>query len=179
MNVTLRPRVIVGVDESMAGLRALRVAVEEARRRGASLHAVRAWTAPATWGGVGVPVWRQEMTAGAVEEIRRAFDEALGGLPRDLTVVLVTGEGPAGPVLSRHAYRDSDLLVVGARRPGLLGRVGRLLRPSIARHCLAHAGCPVLVIPPDSFARTAGRRGAGRELGRELSELTAAAPAER
>jgi nucleotide-binding universal stress UspA family protein len=179
MSTTLRPRVIVGIEDSIAGLRALRVAVDEARRREVSLHAVRAWSAPSVWGGTGLPLGRQEMTAAAIETIRRVFDDAFGGLPGDVPVVLVTGEGPPGLVLSRYAYRDDDLLLVGARRSGWLGRLSRLLRPSVARYCLTHAACPVLAIPPDSFARAATRRGAEREFSRELSVLTVTGAGER
>nr|WSW48774.1 universal stress protein [Streptomyces sp. NBC_01001] len=46
-----------------------------------------------------------------------------------------------GPVLTRTADRDGDLLVVGARRRRLLPGF------STARYCAAHAACPVLVVP--------------------------------
>ncbi|WP_320780039.1 universal stress protein, partial [Streptomyces sp. CRN 30] len=43
------------------------------------------------------------------------------------------------------ADREDDLLVVGAGRRGPLRRA---LRPSVSRHVLAHAVCPVLAVPP-------------------------------
>ncbi|MFD5097421.1 universal stress protein [Streptomyces albidochromogenes] len=53
----------------------------------------------------------------------------------------VAALGGAGPVLTRTADRDGDLLVVVAR--------GRRLLPgfSTARYCAAHAACLVLVVP--------------------------------
>jgi len=53
--------------------------------------------------------------------------------------------GAPGPVLVAIADRESDLLVVGTGRRGLLHRA---LRRSTSRHCLAHAVCPVLAVPP-------------------------------
>lgn len=58
MDAADRPgRVIVGVDTGLAGLQALRVAVTEARIRGAALHAVRTWqpTPPPSGRSTGLP----------------------------------------------------------------------------------------------------------------------------
>ena len=52
--------------------------------------------------------------------------------------------GATGPALVETANRAHDLLVVGAGRRGLL----HPLRASAARYCLAHAGCPVIAVPP-------------------------------
>ncbi|MFJ9916975.1 hypothetical protein [Actinacidiphila glaucinigra] len=64
------------------------------------------------------------------------------------------------------AQRDGDLLVVGAGR-----RRGRgPWRSPVVRHCLAHASCPVLTVPPsplqldpEAMTRTRGLRRAGRD----------------
>ncbi|MFD3805477.1 universal stress protein [Streptomyces sp. NPDC058611] len=52
-----------------------------------------------------------------------------------------------GPAASgaRHARGSDGLLVVGT---GSRSPLRRLVRPSVARHCLAHAACPVLTVPP-------------------------------
>ncbi|MEU1541118.1 universal stress protein [Actinacidiphila glaucinigra] len=62
------------------------------------------------------------------------------------------------------AQRDGDLLVVGA------GRRRGPWRSPVARHCLAHASCPVLTVPPsplqldlEAMTRRRGLRRAGRD----------------
>jgi nucleotide-binding universal stress UspA family protein len=58
--------------------------------------------------------------------------------------VLQFARGDAGPVLvdrSRHA----TALVIG--RPAFTG-ASRLLVGSVAHHCLRHATCPVVTVPP-------------------------------
>jgi nucleotide-binding universal stress UspA family protein len=152
-------RVIVGVGASATGLRALRLAVAEARLRGAALHAVRAWT-PSTntvLASTAVLAARGDLAAALVRE---AFAD-IGGPPADLSMVTATLEGPAGPMLVAYADRDDDLLVVAAPR--------RRLRPSVARYCLAHATCPVLAVPPDRLARH--RRQVAQALRRDLAAL--------
>jgi nucleotide-binding universal stress UspA family protein len=141
-------RVIVGVDESLAALRALRVGLAEARRRGAELHAVRAWTVGPRYYGAGVAYLPPDEPKLAAEMVAEAFREAMGGPPVDvgLTVALPEGE-PAG-ALVRYADRDDDLLVVGASRR----RWG-----STSGACARRARCPVLVVPPTEFARRVRR----------------------
>jgi hypothetical protein len=43
------------------------------------------------------------------------------------------------------ANLPDDLLIVGTGRRSALGR---MVRRSVARYCLAHARCPVLAVPP-------------------------------
>lgn len=143
----------MGVDKSLAGLRALRVAVAEAHRRHAVLPALRVWNFNPGWRGT-PDGWYQEIEREAADALDRAFAEAMGGVPRDLEVVTATPKGPPGQVLVDYAHRDDDLLVLGCRqRP----RWRRLFHWSIARQCASHALCPVLVVPLDAFARAACR----------------------
>jgi hypothetical protein len=51
--------------------------------------------------------------------------------------------GQPGPVLV-EAAKDADLLVVGTRG---LGAVGRLVLGSVSNYCSHHARCPIAVIP--------------------------------
>jgi nucleotide-binding universal stress UspA family protein len=136
-------RVIVGVSDSVTGLRALRLGVAEARRRNAELHAVRAWTPDRHHGFVTMSAAAAQ-AEGASALIRHVFAD-IGGQPADLTVVTATLEGAPGPTLVSYADIDNDLLVVGAPR--------RRLRPSVARYCVTRASCPVLAVPPDHLAR--------------------------
>jgi hypothetical protein len=46
------------------------------------------------------------------------------------------------------------VIVVGAGRRGVLSR---LFHGRVARYCVAHAGCPVLAIPPSPLERYVGR----------------------
>lgn len=157
--VPFRGRVIVGISDSVCGLRALRLAVAEARRRDLSLHAVRAWTMQRGAGLPGVPTVDARAEWGTVV-VRQVFDD-IGGVPTDLTVVMATFEGAPGPTLVSYADRDDDLLVVGAPR--------RRLRPSVARYCVAHASCPVIAVPPDRLARQ--HRQVSQSLRRDIAAL--------
>ena len=46
-----------------------------------------------------------------------------------------------------------DLLVIGT---GRRSPIGRALRKSIGRYCLAHAKCPVLAVPPSALMAELG-----------------------
>jgi nucleotide-binding universal stress UspA family protein len=146
-------RVIVGVDGSMGSLQALRHAVTEARAHDAAVCAVLAWTPP---GGEGADrrgphanlrkVWKTV----AEQRLRLAWDEALGGVPDDLPISLVTVRGWAGKALVELADSDGDLLVVGS---GSRGRLRRLVTRSVGRYCLARARCQVLAVPASGLTR--------------------------
>ncbi|MER6208775.1 universal stress protein [Streptomyces sp. NPDC001642] len=137
-----RGRVVVGVGEKPAGSAAVRFAFDEARRRGVSVEALRAWRWPARESTdhsltVGEPARLHEQLA--VEALHAAFH----GVPADVAAHRRTVEGPARSVLV-DASRDADLLVVGARRrPGHFGlQLGRL-----AHGVLHHSACPVAIVP--------------------------------
>jgi nucleotide-binding universal stress UspA family protein len=146
-------RVIVGVTGSVGNLEALRCAAAEARRREARLVAVHAWVPP---GGdlaerrCSVPELRQVWRDAASSRLQDAFDAAFGGLPPDPHVEPVILRGDAGRVLVTAASRETDLLVVGAGRRGTFWRP---LHQRVSRYCLAHAACPVLVVPPSQLAQ--------------------------
>lgn len=141
-------RVIVGVDGSPGSLEALRYALALARRLGASLIPVLAWQPP---GGqlatrhAPSPVYARHLREFAETELRRAFDEGLGAVPRDVPVEPWVIMGAPGPALVETANGSRDFLVVGA---GRRGRFRRTMRSTTARHCLAHATCPVFAVPP-------------------------------
>jgi nucleotide-binding universal stress UspA family protein len=134
-------RVIVGVHGSLGSLQALRYAADEAWRRGVPLVPVTAWTPPG-----GDLAERRH----ASPYLRKLWqDDAI-----DLRVEPLVARGETGPVLVDTADQPDDLLVVGTgRRAGL----GRMLRRSVSRYCLAHATCPVLAIPPSPLMDEMGR----------------------
>ncbi|MDQ7910400.1 universal stress protein [Phytohabitans sp. ZYX-F-186] len=161
-------RVIAGVDGSFAGLRALRLAVAEARRRGVALHAVRVWSCDSSWQG-GATGCAGEIDQQARAEAVAVFGAAMGALPEDVPVVITPVTGRPWRALVDYAYRDNDTLFVGTSQRRWWRR---LFRPSTARYCAAHASCPVVVVPADSFARNAGGRRQARALVRDLSMLS-------
>ena len=150
-------RVVVGVHGSLGSLQALRLAAEEARERHAPLVAVIAWTPPG--GDLAErshpsPYLRQIWRNAAKQRLIEAFDAALGGPPADIPVQARVERGEAGPVLVDVADGPDDLLVIGTGRRSVIGRA---LRKSIGRYCLAHAKCPVLAVPPSPMMDEVGR----------------------
>jgi nucleotide-binding universal stress UspA family protein len=144
-------RIIVGVHGSLGSLQALRYAADEARQRDVPLLAVTAWVPP---GGDlaerrhSSPYLRKIWRQAAWERLWAAFDAGLGGVPADLRVEPQVARGETGPVLVDTADQPDDLLIIGTgRRAGL----GRMLRRSVSRYCLAHARCPVLAVPPSAL----------------------------
>ncbi|MEV6839446.1 universal stress protein [Streptomyces sp. NPDC051133] len=148
-------RVVVGVSGSPGSLTALGRAADEARHRGAELWPVLTWQAPE--GDLAarrfpaaasmVPEWERLARERLVGALRDVFGSTGTGLPGQALVV----RGAPGPALVRTADRDDDMLLVGA---GGRGRLHRVLRPSVSRYCLAHAGCPVLAVPPSPLQAT-------------------------
>jgi len=154
-----RRRVVVGLDRSPAGLAALGVAVQEARMRGATLHAVHAWQFPAEAAlseVSGTPVPSDEMRTWAEE----AVDDALAKVGvGDLAVVRDVRQGPPAAVLA-GASVGAELLVVGTRGHN---RLTGLFLGSVSQYLVVHAPCPVLVVhgpPTTRRAAAVGRPGA-------------------
>jgi len=137
--------IVVGVDGSANGRRALAWALEEARLRHLScllVHTVEFGMAAAS-----------PYMGTAYEELRTAgqgvLDDELAfarqsGIPVDGRLEL----GSAAHALI-EASRDAELLVVGSRGHG--GFVGLLLG-SVSTACVHHARCPVLIVPPSADA---------------------------
>jgi nucleotide-binding universal stress UspA family protein len=149
--VTAVHRIIVGVDGSLGSLQALRWATDEARERRLPLTAVIAWVPP---GGDFAershpsPYLRKVWHDAAYKRLNEAFDEGLGGFPDDVHVQARVERGDTGPVLVDVADQPGDLLVIGS---GRRNPIGRALRRSVGRYCLAHAHCPVLAVPPSAL----------------------------
>jgi len=144
-------RIVVGVHGSLGSLQALRWAAEEARVRQVPLTAVIAWVPPGgdlAERGHPSPYLRRIWSEAARERLMDAFEAGLGGLPADVRVEACVERGETGPVLVDVADRPGDLLVIGTGRRASLGRA---LRKSVGRYCLAHARCPVLAVPPSAL----------------------------
>lgn len=150
-------RVVVGVDDTPSGLAALGWAVAQASRSGAELVAVRAWQ-------LGLPRhggrrrhrarWPHPRVVldfdgtgqrnAAAELIRRSLRIVTAGTRRGTGLAVVTPEGEPGAVLSSIASQPGDVLVVGHDPAPSIKRV---VHGSVSGYCLAHARCPVYVVP--------------------------------
>ena len=146
-------RVFAGVNGSPGSLQALRYAAGLARVHGSELIPVLAWTPPggdlADRGGPSVYL-RQVWKDAAWQRLWHAIELAFGEVPADVPVEPMVVRGEPGSVLVAMANSDGDLLVVGAGRRGVIGRIAAC---RVSRYCLAHATCPVVAVPPSSLAQ--------------------------
>jgi nucleotide-binding universal stress UspA family protein len=133
------PRVVVGVDQSLSGYAALRVAAGMARSRNVPLQAVRAMP------GIGMV---------EMEYVDAAFQEALGGYPADVEVTRIVAFDSTSAALARHASDPRDLIVVGGDGKGMLRA---MCSGSVARSLLKHVRCQVLVVPAPEMQRATRR----------------------
>ncbi|WP_300609063.1 universal stress protein [Trebonia sp.] len=150
-------RIVVGVHGSLGSLQALRYAAGQARERAVPLVPVISWIPPGgdlAERGHPSPYLRQVWHDAARQRLLAAFEAGLGGIPRDLQVDLCVARGEPGPALVDIAAEPGDLLVIGTGRRSLIGRA---LRKSVGRYCLAHAKCPVLAVPPSALMDEMGR----------------------
>lgn len=134
--------VVVGVDGSMDGLQAVRLAAAEADRRGDVLHVVHAWQEPSVY--LSADYVPADLPAQLEEAEGLVLAESVAGLGDrypDLVVEqhLVRGQ-PAAAVL--ELARTARLVVVGSRGRGGLARA---LLGSVSHDVVLRATCPVLV----------------------------------
>jgi len=145
-----RGKIVVGVDGSEGGRLALRWAIGEAGLRHAEVVVVHAIQPCLT--ATGLPTY-------PAAEVRFPFDvedAARQLINRELGVVRPEADGiavsrtvvdsaPARGLLEQS--QGALMLVVGSR--GLGGFPG-LAMGSVAHQCVQHAGCPVVVVGPES-----------------------------
>jgi nucleotide-binding universal stress UspA family protein len=144
-------RIVVGVDGTDGGRRALRWAVHEPTTRGGSVQAVMSWrwdtddetTAPPPT-GVG-PRGSGSRRERAEQTLRTEIADQTAAVPATagVTVAAEVVEGRAAQVLC-DAARDADLLVLGSHGHD---RVYRTVLGSVAQEVVDAAPCPVVVIP--------------------------------
>ncbi len=153
--------IVVGMDGSPGADAALAWALEVARDRDVRVEAVMAWDwlgQPRRRDGLGFdPDFDQDAAGVILDEVVDAVVRRSGaeGLEVDRRAVL---DLPVRALLT--AARDATLLVVGRRGLGvardlLRGGVGGMLLGSVSQQVLAHAPCPVVVVP-DTDDRAAG-----------------------
>jgi nucleotide-binding universal stress UspA family protein len=143
-------RIVVGVDGSDGGRRALRWAIHEAASRGGTVQAVMSWrwdTDEETAGGLAGPALTGEGDGrGRAERtLRDEIADTTGAVPATAAVPVAASvvEGRAVDVLC-EAARDADLLVLGSHGHD---RMYRTVLGSVAQEVVEAAPCPVVVIP--------------------------------
>lgn len=138
--------IVVGIDGSRAGRRALRWALDEAERRAVSVTVAHAYFAPTDPAATIVPPgqmdrYRQRAHDGAVELVEQELEDMPA--PSSVTVErVVTAGSPAGVLLNLAG--PAQLLVVGTRGHGALGRA---VFGSVSHQCLHHTTGNVIVVP--------------------------------
>ncbi len=148
-------RVIVGIDDSPAGLAALATATDMARSYGARLVAVRSWALGLPRHGgrrfrhlshryVILSFSGTAQRAAATVLIGNAFAAAVGRVPKDVAVTFETPASDPAVALIGLASQPGDLIVVGTCGGHL---IRRLVHGSVSRYCTRHASCPVVVVP--------------------------------
>ncbi|MEU7906132.1 universal stress protein [Actinoplanes sp. NPDC049118] len=141
--MTTRYLIVVGVDGSEGGQRALDWAVREADARGGAVQAVTAWS----WDGLEFgPVTATNPTE-AKERATRLLDDEIRALVArhgsHVPVAAEVVEGSPGAALA-HAGRTADLLVLGSHGSS---RIRHTVLGSVSEECIRKATCPVVVIP--------------------------------
>lgn len=149
----VRPRILVGVDGSKDGLRAVRYAMREARVSGADLWVVHVVDdmAPITglWEVVAAPdPLRKVGEAKVAEALAVLADE---GFPAERITSEVQA-GRAGEVLAGLSSQ-AELMVVGRRS---ISGLERLFVGSTSVSAAVHARCPVIVISAASTPHQTG-----------------------
>src|SRR5689334_6727295 len=108
MQTAANGRVVVGINDTLAGCQALRYAVAQARERGVPLVAARAFRCSGP-----TAAWRDALTEANAEYVRRLFVTALGGFPSDVRVEVAVREDDVVKALVKIADRANDLLIIG------------------------------------------------------------------
>lgn len=137
--------VVVGVDGSEFGPRALRFALDEARLRGVAVRVVSV----AERGAVSAsdPELAARMGSSAEVDADRVVSDTVGAVESthdDPPIETVVESGSPAEVIVEHAV-DAQLIVVGSQGKGFLRRV---LLGSVSREVLQNAPCPVAVVGP-------------------------------
>lgn len=140
---------VVGVDGSDGGRRALAWALHEAERTGDTVLAVLVWS----WDGVDI------LAPGATnpgDARRRAeqiltteVDDALASTKTTVPIAREIVEGRPATELTRLS-RDAHLLVLGSHGHN---RLRHAVLGSVGAECVRLAGCPVVVVPVPLPAR--------------------------
>lgn len=151
-----RRRIVVGVDGSAPSKAALAWAVSEAGLTGAAVEAVTVYY------GFPMPIHDIDYKRLA----QHVLDDAIGDVARTgqpVEVIARVVEGNAARVLVDVAA-TADLLVIGSRARN---EFTEALLGSVAKQCIHHATCPVVVIRASLPAQTVQAGAAGGRISNE------------
>ncbi len=136
--------VVVGDDGSAGAAAAVRYAVEEAQRRGCTLHLVRAYTLLSSSRPADLPFGvvpsDEELTSAAEAELAARWGDLATASGVEVDIHPVHGRADEELIA---ASRTACVVVVGARG---VGGIEALLLGSVADRVVAHADCPVVVV---------------------------------
>lgn len=141
-------RIVVGVDGSHDGRRALQWAVKEGGLRAALVEAVHVWQEPYVGSDpILTPAYPdpepfERAARSTLEREIETVDQS--GLPQPVEPVVLRGT-PAAALVDRA--KGADLVVVGTRGHG--GFTGLLLG-SVSHQVTHHAPCPVVIVRGDT-----------------------------
>jgi nucleotide-binding universal stress UspA family protein len=141
------PVILVGVDGSPESRAALRWAMEEAAHRGARVEAMLAYhqepvVVPAA--PMGLNPYGEMPRRHPARELHDTVQQVRATVLHAPDVAECVVVGDAADHLTK-ASRHAALLVIGTRGRGA---VRELLSHGVSAHCLRHAECPVVVVPP-------------------------------
>ncbi|ACZ29231.1 UspA domain protein [Xylanimonas cellulosilytica DSM 15894] len=168
--VTWRQGVVVGVDGSEEGYRALDWAAAAADRHAAPLTVVGAYAVALVAVPVGGVLDAATLHDGARHVVARATSRLGSRRPGGHEVVADVVPGAAAHVLVQHS-RTADLVVVGRRG---LGAVDRVLAGSVSSAVAAMAHGRVAVVPASAVGTTPRRVVVGVDVEDPGPELEAA-----
>ena len=144
--------IVVGVDGSDGGQRALRFAVDEAKLRAAPLRVICAWELPVQ-SEFPPPEESFDRFRQDAEEVVAEAAQIVERLAPNVECKGLALEGAAGAVLLEHSS-DATLVVVGRHGHGfagkLLGSVADAVLGSVSMRVVREARCPVVVVPDAS-----------------------------
>jgi nucleotide-binding universal stress UspA family protein len=139
-------RIVAAVDGSECARTALKLAIEEAQLRSASLRIICAWQVPtAVYGGGFTPTIGDrtlESLSGGAQQIVNEAVELVHRLDPDLPCEGDAVEGQAAQAILQAA-QGASLIVVGNRGHG---GFSSLLLGSVSHQVVHHATCPVMVV---------------------------------
>jgi nucleotide-binding universal stress UspA family protein len=134
-------RIVVGVDGTDGGRRALGWALQEAAERGGTVQAVMSWR----WDTAEPTQSTQSAREAAERTLHDEIEQQMAAVPAGARVAVAAQviEGRAADVLC-EAASDADMLVLGSHGHD---RIYHTVLGSTAQECVEAAQCPVVVIP--------------------------------
>ncbi|WP_373047824.1 universal stress protein [Vulgatibacter sp.] len=138
--------ILVAVDGSEGSRRAAGFARELAGATGARITLLHVLE-PIPMVNVGFAefygVAHRQPTDEEMAKLREAIREQAEGFPRDRVEVIIEYGNPADTIVAQAAERNADLIVMGARG---MGPVGRFFVGSVSDRVVHHAGRSVTVV---------------------------------